>query len=198
MNNNKDDHPIPKPNPENTEIKYPSNPKFDFSVDKWPCENCTNQSNPMTIFRCNRCNYFCFEIFRFIRYHYPPLNKETDHEVILLTARAFKQKYNIKKDGMNCWHCGHFNKYYKLKCSYCRFDIDTPVPTIIMFKEFIPQDTIKEDKQFKEITNPISYKDLIKKEEIITKDSLNWSCKYCNKQNNSSNSYCSYCFKNKK
>ena len=35
-------------------------------------------------------------------------------------------------DESPCWHCGHMNKYYKLKCKWCRFPInDSIVPKII-------------------------------------------------------------------
>lgn len=94
-----------------------------------------------------------------------------------------------KPNTFKCWQCGHLNPYYKLKCSYCRFDISYPIPIIRK-----PQYEIAKESK-------IIYKEIIKhqsrKEEIrYEKLPLKWECSYCKNENMNIN-YCKKCYKNR-
>lgn len=160
--------------------------KTSFHNDKWECENCKHY-NDNTIYQCVQCSNFNYEIYKQIMLS--NTNRTLSHNTQINIDEYYNRiLHKNKSNTFKCWQCGHLNPYYKLKCSYCHFDISYPIPIITKPKYEI----IKEPKiLYKEITKYQSRKEEIKYE----KSSLKWECSYCKNENMNIN-YCKKCYKN--
>ena len=190
-------------------------------IDKnkeWICEKCQNINN-IDIFRCSKCNYFNYDVYSG-NYQQSNIkeenkkNKKKDIKPLIIEDKNidynFKEDYEFNREEKHkfnkCWHCGRENIYYKVKCNYCRFPINnSSIPTIK--KTQLTQYDILHGITFDNTNNKpkekIKYKDIkIKynplKEELKYKNfGNNWVCGFCNKKNNESIKFCSFCFKNR-
>ena len=161
--------------------------KSSLHNDKWQCDNCKHY-NDNTTYQCIQCSNFNYEIYKHIMLS--NTNRTLSHNIQINIDEYYDTiLHKDKPNTFECWQCGHLNPYYKLKCSYCRFDISYPVPTIAK-----PKDEYANEPK-------LIYKDIIKhqsrKEEIkYAQSPLKWECSYCKNENVNIN-YCKKCYKNK-
>ena len=205
---------------ENNENIDKNKEKKEDNLNKWICENC-NAENTNKIYRCSICNYFNFDEY------YKKNNKENNIEnLIELNENKDDIKNDFSSSNYNenlcydytnykvsdespCWHCGHMNKYYKLKCKWCRFPInDSVIPKIIEIGNKMEKDLknklnpdgyfkdeyfIKENNKFKQV----KMNRTLKEKNIYNNLSNKWKCYYCNFENLNTK-FCYKCYKNRK
>ena len=193
----------------------------DKLIDKniqWLCQKCQSINN-IDIFRCSKCNYFNYDVYsgNYQENNLKERNKKKvkkSEDPIVLEDKYIdyneKEDYEFKREEkhkfIKCWHCGHENIYYKVKCNYCKFAINDYKEQKIKKTQLTQYDIlhgitfddeplkVENKKKFREIEikyNPI-------KEELKYNNlNKNWRCKWCKKNNNESIKFCSFCFKNR-
>ena len=182
-------------------------------LNYWICENC-NAQNSNKIFRCSNCNYFNYDEYYKKKNNIENISKELNENKNEIN-NFFSNNENLCYDFTNyktsdespCWHCGHMNKYYKLKCKWCRFPInDSIVPKIIEIGNKIQSKNklnsdgyfkdeyfIKKDDKFKQI----KINNTLKEKKIDNYLSNKWKCYFCNFENLNTK-FCYKCYKNRK
>lgn len=165
---------------------------IDSNAPRWECQNCSYGNKDQNRYRCKRCNFFNYAQYKKISKKQK--EPEEDNKEKESTQGCFENVINfdtssISIDGMKCWQCGHFNKWYKLKCGYCRFDINFPVDRIF-YEEKVLRKPAPKPKQ----KNSILIND-VRTDFKYRNTSSVWRCK-CGKENVNT-LYCIKCYLNK-
>ena len=183
----------------NTMIKMTTNNEEEEKEDililgehQWKCERCSYINNDDD-YRCKECNNFSYEIYKLSQIQSHAINSNNEHYITNNSMDYYTSLSNFKTSStIPCYHCGHRNKYYKLKCDYCRFDIASPVPSIVKIQTSNNETICSNNKKYNDIN--MTHRD----ERIMStlSSSSKWKCVYCN-YDNSYTSYCHGCYRNK-
>ena len=183
----------------NTMIKMTTNNEEEEKEDililgehQWKCERCSYINNDDD-YRCKECNNFSYEIYKLSQIQSHVINSNNEHYITNNSMDYYTSLSNFKTSStIPCYHCGHRNKYYKLKCDYCRFDISSPVPSIVKIQTSNNETICSNNKKYNDIN--MTHRD----ERIMStlSSSSKWKCVYCN-YDNSYTSYCHGCYRNK-